>query len=109
MQGNNLTGVHTPLTWIHRLDPRTKLLLLAISFVMVLLPESPLVVALAAPVPLGPNSRFDHIINEIISRFARLCKNSLIEYICPHRRRCSPEELIVQAKRILIPKTIFRN
>jgi len=33
-------------TW-HRLDPRTKLALLGISFIMVLLPQQPLVVALA--------------------------------------------------------------
>ncbi|MEJ2071414.1 MAG: energy-coupling factor transporter transmembrane component T [Syntrophobacterales bacterium] len=48
MQENNLSGGHASLTWIHRLDPRTKMLLLAVSFVMALLPESPLVVALAA-------------------------------------------------------------
>lgn len=53
MQGNNLPGVQASLTWIHRLDPRTKLLLLAVSFVMVLLPRSPLVVALATLVVLG--------------------------------------------------------
>ncbi len=53
MQGNNLSGARAPFTWIHRLDPRTKLLLLAASFVMVLLPESPLVVALATLVVLG--------------------------------------------------------
>jgi energy-coupling factor transport system permease protein len=53
MQGNNLSGGHAPFTRIHRLDPRTKLLLLAASFVMVLLPESPLVVALATLLVLG--------------------------------------------------------
>jgi energy-coupling factor transport system permease protein len=53
MQGNNLSGTHAPLNWIHRLDPRTKLLLLAISFVMVLLPESPLAVSLATLAVLG--------------------------------------------------------
>jgi energy-coupling factor transport system permease protein len=47
MQGNNLSGARAPFTLIHRLDSRTKLLLLAASFVMVLLPKSPLVVALA--------------------------------------------------------------
>lgn len=35
MQGNNLSGVQARLTWIHRLDPRTKLA----NFVMVLLPS----------------------------------------------------------------------
>jgi hypothetical protein len=43
MQGNNLSGAQASFTRIHRLDPRTKLLLLAASFVMVLLPKSPLV------------------------------------------------------------------
>ncbi len=47
MQGNNAPGAHPGLTRIHRLDPRTKLLLLAASFAMVLLPESPQVAALA--------------------------------------------------------------
>jgi len=53
MQGNNFSEAKVPITWMHRLDPRTKLLLLAASFVMVLLPESPLVVALATLVVLG--------------------------------------------------------
>jgi energy-coupling factor transport system permease protein len=53
MQGNNLSGAPAPLIWIQRLDPRTKLLLLAISFVMVLLPQSPQVVALATLAVLG--------------------------------------------------------
>jgi len=53
MQGNNLSGPPGPPTGIHCLDPRTKLLLLAVSFVMVLLPESPYVVALATIAVLG--------------------------------------------------------
>lgn len=53
MQGNNLPGASTPHTRIHRLDPRTKLFLLAASFVMVLLPESPQVVFLATLLVLG--------------------------------------------------------
>ena len=53
MQGNNLSGAQARLTLIHRLDPRTKLLLLTASFVMVLLPESPQAVALATLVVLG--------------------------------------------------------
>jgi energy-coupling factor transport system permease protein len=52
MQGNNLSEAQAHLTWVHRLDPRTKLLLLAASFVMVLLPESPQAVALATLVVL---------------------------------------------------------
>ncbi|MFA4901526.1 MAG: hypothetical protein WC600_02145 [Desulfobaccales bacterium] len=39
MQGNNLSGAQARLTWIHRLDPRTKLVMLVASFVMVLLPS----------------------------------------------------------------------
>jgi energy-coupling factor transporter transmembrane protein EcfT len=53
MQGNNLSGARAPFSWIHRLDPRTKLHLLGASFVMVLLPESPLVVALGTLGVLG--------------------------------------------------------
>ncbi len=53
MQGNNLSKAPTHLTWMHRLDPRTKLLLLVASFIMVLLPESPQVVALATLLVLG--------------------------------------------------------
>jgi len=53
MQGNNLFGAQKEPTWIRRLDPRTKLLLLAASFAMVLLPESPQVAALATLVVLG--------------------------------------------------------
>jgi energy-coupling factor transport system permease protein len=53
MQGNNFPGSRSDLTQIHRLDPRTKLFLLVASFVMVLLPESPQVVALASLVVLG--------------------------------------------------------
>ncbi|HZE22258.1 MAG TPA: energy-coupling factor transporter transmembrane component T, partial [Desulfobaccales bacterium] len=53
MQGNNFLGVHPAPTLIHRLDPRTKLFLLAASFVVVLLPESPQVVVLATLAVLG--------------------------------------------------------
>jgi energy-coupling factor transport system permease protein len=53
MQGNNLPGPSQSPTWVHRLDPRTKLLLLLISFVMVLLPESPQVVAVVTLMVLG--------------------------------------------------------
>jgi energy-coupling factor transport system permease protein len=53
MQGNNLSQAPAHLTWIHRLDPRTKLLLLVTSFVMVLLPESPQVVFIATLLVLG--------------------------------------------------------
>ena len=53
MQGNNLSRASAPLSWIHRLDPRTKLLLLVASLVMVLLPESPQVVFLATLLVLG--------------------------------------------------------
>jgi energy-coupling factor transport system permease protein len=53
MQGNNLPGPSHTLTWIHRLDPRTKLILLLVSFVMVLLPESPRVVILVTVIVLG--------------------------------------------------------
>jgi energy-coupling factor transporter transmembrane protein EcfT len=47
MQGNKFPGAPPGLNWVRRLDPRTKLLLLVASFVMVLLPESPQVAALA--------------------------------------------------------------
>jgi len=47
MQGNNLAGGAGPPTLIQRLDPRTKLGLVLVSFVMVLLPQRPEVVALA--------------------------------------------------------------
>jgi energy-coupling factor transport system permease protein len=47
MQGNKFSKVAPDLNWVRRLDPRTKLCLLMASFVMVLLPESPQVVALA--------------------------------------------------------------
>ena len=53
MQGNKFSGAPPGLNWVRRLDPRTKLLLLAASFVMVLLPESPQVAALATLVVLG--------------------------------------------------------
>ncbi len=47
MQGNNLSG-----NLIRRLDPRTKLALLLLSFVMVLLPQGPALVAAAAALVL---------------------------------------------------------
>jgi energy-coupling factor transport system permease protein len=50
MQGNNLPRCSTP---VHCLDPRTKLALLVVSFIMVLLPQRPEVVALAALLVLG--------------------------------------------------------
>jgi energy-coupling factor transport system permease protein len=53
MQANNPSRAPADLTWVHRLDPRTKLCLLVASFVMVLLPQSPQVVALATLVVLG--------------------------------------------------------
>jgi energy-coupling factor transport system permease protein len=46
MQGNNLPGATSAPTLIHRLDPRAKLALVLASFIMVLLPERPEVVAL---------------------------------------------------------------
>jgi energy-coupling factor transport system permease protein len=48
MQGNNTPGNVPPGNLIQRLDPRTKLALLLISFVMVLLPQGPAVVALGS-------------------------------------------------------------
>jgi energy-coupling factor transport system permease protein len=48
MQGNNTSAGASEDNIIRRLDPRTKLALLLISFVMVLLPQGPAVVALAA-------------------------------------------------------------
>ena len=53
MQGNKFSGAPPGLNWVRRLDPRTKLCLLMASFVMVLLPESPQLVALATLVVLG--------------------------------------------------------
>jgi energy-coupling factor transporter transmembrane protein EcfT len=53
MQGNNLSQAPARLTGMHRLDRRTKLLLLVASFIMVLLPENPQVVALATLLVLG--------------------------------------------------------
>lgn len=53
MQGNKFSEAPPGLSWVRRLDPRTKLCLLMASFVMVLLPESPQVVALATLVVLG--------------------------------------------------------
>ncbi len=52
MQANKFPGAPPGLNWVRRLDPRTKLFLLLASFVMVLLPESPQVVALATLVVL---------------------------------------------------------
>jgi energy-coupling factor transport system permease protein len=53
MQENNLPRPAADLSWMRRLDPRTKLFLLVAGFVMVLLPESPQVVALATLLVLG--------------------------------------------------------
>jgi energy-coupling factor transport system permease protein len=53
MQGNKFSEAPPGLNWVRRLDPRTKLCLLMASFVMVLLPESPQVVALVTLVVLG--------------------------------------------------------
>jgi len=53
MQGNKFSGAAPGLSWVRRFDPRTKLCLLMASFVMVLLPESPQLVALATLVVLG--------------------------------------------------------
>ena len=53
MQGNKFSEAPPGLNWVRRLDPRTKLCLLMASFVMVLLPESPQVVALATLMVLG--------------------------------------------------------
>jgi energy-coupling factor transport system permease protein len=48
MQGNNFSGPAAPGNIIQRLDPRTKLALLLLSFVGVLLPQRPEVVALVS-------------------------------------------------------------
>ena len=48
MQGNNTPRNVPPGNIMQRLDPRTKLALLLISFVMVLLPQGPPVVALGS-------------------------------------------------------------
>jgi energy-coupling factor transport system permease protein len=53
MQGNKFSASPPDLNWVRRLDPRTKLCLLMASFVMVLLPESPQVVALGTLVVIG--------------------------------------------------------
>ena len=53
MQGNKFSAAPPDLNRVRRLDPRTKLCLLMASFVMVLLPESPQVVAMATLVVLG--------------------------------------------------------
>ncbi len=51
MQENN--GPLTPATLIHRLDPRTKLVWLLVSFIIVLLPERPEVVGLGTLIVLA--------------------------------------------------------
>jgi energy-coupling factor transport system permease protein len=53
MQGNKFPGAPPGPNWVRRLDPRTKLFLLAASFAMVLLPQSPGAVALATLVVLA--------------------------------------------------------
>jgi len=53
MQGNNLPGAPGGATVVHRLDPRTKLALLAVSFAAALLPQRPEVAALALLLVLG--------------------------------------------------------
>ncbi len=52
MQENNTSGNQSAGNLIRRLDPRTKLALLLLSFVMALLPQGPTVVALAAALVL---------------------------------------------------------
>ncbi len=52
MQDNFRSSAFQRQTVIHRLDPRTKLALLAAGFVMAVLPERPSVAALAAGVVL---------------------------------------------------------
>ena len=54
MQGNKFSGAPPGLNWVRRLDPRTNLCLLMASFVLVLLPESPQVVALICGWATGP-------------------------------------------------------
>ena len=53
MQVNNLSQAKSPRPVVQRLDPRTKLGLLLISFLMVLLPQRPEVVGLATLLVLG--------------------------------------------------------
>jgi hypothetical protein len=53
MQENNTSGTQPAGNLIRRLDPRTKLALLLLSFVMALLPQGPAVVALAAALVLA--------------------------------------------------------
>jgi len=53
MQGNNLPGGSLPPTVVRRLDPRTKLALLAVSFAAALLPQRPEVAALVGLMVLG--------------------------------------------------------
>lgn len=53
MQGNNPPRNSSPSTQVHRLDPRTKLALVLVSFIMVLLPQRPEVVGLATLAVLG--------------------------------------------------------
>lgn len=52
MQGNNLTGPELEGNLVQCLDPRTKLALLLLSFVVILLPQRPGVVALASALVL---------------------------------------------------------
>jgi energy-coupling factor transport system permease protein len=53
MQENNQPHPQLAITFVHRLDPRTKLALLMMSFVIVLLPERPEVVGLGTLAVLG--------------------------------------------------------
>uniref|UniRef100_A0A7C3UZB7 Energy-coupling factor transporter transmembrane protein EcfT n=1 Tax=Desulfobacca acetoxidans TaxID=60893 RepID=A0A7C3UZB7_9BACT len=53
MQDNFLQSDESGVTLIQRLDPRTKLVLLLISFIMAILPERPEVAGLAALLVLG--------------------------------------------------------
>lgn len=53
MQENNPSAGPETITWVHRLDPRTKLALLAASFLTALLPQRPEVAGLAALAVLG--------------------------------------------------------
>jgi energy-coupling factor transport system permease protein len=52
MQGNNLPGATSASSLVHRLDPRTKLALMLASFIMVLLPQRPEVVAVGTSLVL---------------------------------------------------------
>lgn len=53
MQANNQFGAEQHPTLIHRLDPRTKLVLLLISYLLILLPQRPEVVGLITLAVLG--------------------------------------------------------